>query len=57
MAGSNLLPSNSAVCRDLLELFVLEKAVGELGAEMDHRPEWVPVPLVGLADMLEVIGT
>ncbi len=56
MAGSQLLPTDPGVCRDLLELFVLEKAVSELGAELDHRPEWVPLPLVGLANMLESIS-
>jgi maltose alpha-D-glucosyltransferase/alpha-amylase len=47
------LPANSAVCRDLLELYVLEKGVIELGSELAHRPDWVPVPLTGLVDLLE----
>ncbi len=33
----------------LLELFVLEKALYELRYEMDNRPEWIGVPLAGLA--------
>lgn len=49
----NLLPENPAVCRDLLELYVLHKAVNELGFEMEHRPEWVPVPVTGLIDLLQ----
>ena len=56
MAGTNLLPTNPTVCRDLLELFIFEKAISELGGEMEHRPEWVPVPLLGLADMLEAVS-
>jgi maltose alpha-D-glucosyltransferase/alpha-amylase len=53
MQGSGLLPTNPAVCRDLLELYVLEKGVIELGHELAHRPDWVPVPLTGLVDLLE----
>jgi maltose alpha-D-glucosyltransferase/alpha-amylase len=56
MAGTMLLPANPAVCRDLLELFILEKAVAELGSELEHRPDWVPVPLVGLAEILDAIA-
>jgi maltose alpha-D-glucosyltransferase/alpha-amylase len=33
----------------LLELFVLEKALYELRYEMDNRPDWIGVPLAGLA--------
>ena len=36
----------------LLELFVLEKALYELRYELDNRPDWVRVPLRGLADIL-----
>ena len=53
MNGSGLLPVNPTVCRDLLELYVLEKGVIELGAELAQRPDWVPVPLTGLVDLLE----
>jgi maltose alpha-D-glucosyltransferase/alpha-amylase len=53
MSGSNLLPSQPALRRELLELFTLEKAVRELGSEMEHRPAWIPVPLTGLLDLME----
>ncbi|MDH5207148.1 MAG: maltose alpha-D-glucosyltransferase [Burkholderiaceae bacterium] len=36
----------------LLELFLLEKVLDELAYEIDHRPDWVRVPLRGLADIL-----
>jgi predicted trehalose synthase len=36
----------------LLELFLLEKAIYELAYEINHRPDWVHVPLRGLADIL-----
>ena len=34
----------------LLELFVLEKVLYEVRYEIDHRPEWVNVPLAGLLE-------
>jgi maltose alpha-D-glucosyltransferase / alpha-amylase len=37
----------------LLELFVLEKAVYELGYEVDNRPDWLRIPLRGLLEILE----
>jgi len=36
----------------LLELFLFEKVIYELAYEIDHRPDWVHVPLRGLADIL-----
>ncbi len=39
---------------DLLELFLLEKAMYELDYEVQNRPDWVRIPLRGL---LELIGT
>jgi len=33
----------------LLDLFELEKALYELRYEIDHRPEWISVPLAGIA--------
>jgi maltose alpha-D-glucosyltransferase / alpha-amylase len=53
MDGAALLPARPDVCRDLLELFVLEKAVKELGSELVRRPDWVPIPLAGIIDLTE----
>ena len=52
MAGTGLLPIDPAVCRELLELFILEKAVAELGTELDQRPARVAIPMIGLLDLL-----
>ena len=38
--------------RELIELFTLEKAFYELAYEVDHRPDWVHVPLAGIHDLL-----
>jgi len=37
----------------LLDAFLLEKAVHELGFELNHRPGWVGIPLQGI---LQVLG-
>jgi maltose alpha-D-glucosyltransferase/alpha-amylase len=38
--------------RGLLGLFVLEKALYELGYELNNRPDWVRIPLRGLLALL-----
>lgn len=37
----------------MLELFILEKALYELGYELLNRPAWIQVPLGGIAELLE----
>ena len=37
---------------DLLQLFELEKALYEVRYEMNNRPDWLPVPLAGVARLL-----
>jgi maltose alpha-D-glucosyltransferase/alpha-amylase len=56
MDGANLLPARPDVCRDLLELFVLEKAVKELGGDLATRPDRLPIPLTGLIDLTGTEG-
>jgi maltose alpha-D-glucosyltransferase/alpha-amylase len=40
----------------LLELFEIGKALYELRYEIDNRPDWIGVPLAGLAAFAEVDG-
>ena len=40
----------------LLDIFLLEKAVYELGYEINNRPEWVRIPLVGILALAEEHG-
>ncbi|GEJ55408.1 1,4-alpha-glucan branching protein GlgB [Anaeromyxobacter diazotrophicus] len=50
--GAAFLPQRPEELRALLDLFLVEKAAYELGYELDHRPEWVALPLSGLEDLL-----
>ncbi|MDX1622083.1 MAG: putative maltokinase, partial [Nitriliruptorales bacterium] len=49
---ASFLPSDPEHLRILLDAFLLEKAVYELGYEMNNRPDWVSLPLGGIAEVL-----
>jgi maltose alpha-D-glucosyltransferase/alpha-amylase len=49
--GQPLLPRDEAFDA-LLQMFVIDKTFYELGYELNSRPEWVQVPLAGLAAAL-----
>ena len=38
----------------ILKIFLLEKAIYEVGYELNNRPDWVIIPLKGIKDLLEV---
>jgi maltose alpha-D-glucosyltransferase / alpha-amylase len=46
------LPDNPAETSKLLELYVLEKSIYELGYELNNRPDWVGLPLEGISKLL-----
>jgi trehalose synthase-fused probable maltokinase len=48
-----LLPAGRAQTARLLAVFELEKAVYELRYELDHRPDWVSIPVAGIVRLLE----
>jgi trehalose synthase-fused probable maltokinase len=48
-----LLPGGAAAVANLLSIFELEKAIYELQYELDHRPDWVTIPVAGIVRMLE----
>jgi trehalose synthase-fused probable maltokinase len=55
VAGSAAyLPASREETRILLELHLLEKAVYELGYELNNRPTWVGIPLEGIARLLSI---
>ena len=45
---TSLLPENESEIKKLLTIYLLEKAVYEVGYEMGNRPDWLPVALKGL---------
>ena len=47
----SLVPSGTGMER-LLSVFELEKAVYELRYELNHRPDWVRIPVAGIERML-----
>jgi maltokinase len=48
-----LLPHGEAAIANLLSIFELEKAIYELQYELDHRPDWVSIPVAGILRLLE----
>jgi predicted trehalose synthase len=48
----SLVPSGAAMDK-LLRVFELEKAVYELSYELNNRPDWVGIPVAGIARMLD----
>jgi 1,4-alpha-glucan branching enzyme len=52
-AAGGVLPLQRAELRDLLDLHLVEKAVYELAYELNNRPGWVGLPLLGIAELAE----
>jgi maltokinase len=50
---SALIPPGEAPTRTMLSIFELEKAVYELRYELNNRPDWVGIPVAGIARLLE----
>jgi trehalose synthase-fused probable maltokinase len=48
-----LLPNGEAAIANMLAIFELEKAIYELQYELDNRPDWLPIPVAGIARLLE----
>jgi maltose alpha-D-glucosyltransferase/alpha-amylase len=51
VAGSGLLPDDESRVERLLVPFLLEKAVYELGYELNNRPDWLVIPLRGVKQL------
>ncbi len=49
----SLLPAGQQAIDKLLSIFELEKAVYELRYEINNRPDWIGIPVAGIARLLE----
>jgi len=49
----SFLPNRRENLETLLEAHLLEKAVYELGYELNNRPEWVCIPLEGILQLID----
>jgi trehalose synthase-fused probable maltokinase len=47
-------PGSQAEFQVLLDAYLLEKAVYEIGYELNNRPDWVRIPVRGVLDILEM---
>ncbi|MFC2149202.1 maltose alpha-D-glucosyltransferase [Candidatus Auribacterota bacterium] len=50
---AGLIPGQRDELELLLYIYLLEKAVYELGYEMNNRPDWVAIPLKGIEDLIK----
>jgi maltose alpha-D-glucosyltransferase/alpha-amylase len=50
--GASFMPPTHEELDLLLDVYVLEKAIYELGYELNNRPAWVRIPLKGIAQSL-----
>lgn len=53
VAGQPFVPSDPEAARLLLRTYLLEKAIYEVGYEMNARPEWLRIPLKGVLFEME----
>ena len=56
MQGCPSLPDNKQTTQDILDLFVLEKALYEVIYEVANRPDWVAIPLNGMLRLIDLNG-
>jgi len=53
LGKSHLIPDDLSQLNTLLNCFLLEKAVYELGYELNNRPDWISLPLRGIEMILD----
>jgi maltose alpha-D-glucosyltransferase/alpha-amylase len=53
MGDSPILPQDPEELARLLDVYLLEKAIYELGYELGNRPAWAAIPMRGLLQLLD----
>jgi maltose alpha-D-glucosyltransferase / alpha-amylase len=53
--GAIFIPKNSEDLQIMLEAYLLDKAVYEIGYELNHRPSWVVIPIRGIKHILQAV--
>jgi maltose alpha-D-glucosyltransferase/alpha-amylase len=52
VAEDSIVPTNAEDFQLVLDVYVLDKALYELGYELNNRPDWVRIPLTGILSLL-----
>jgi maltose alpha-D-glucosyltransferase/alpha-amylase len=53
MEHARLLPNDPEQLRILFDAYLLEKAIYEIGYELNNRPDWLKVPLEGILQLMK----
>ena len=53
--GAPFVPQSDEARERMLDIYLLEKAVYELGYELNNRPAWAVIPLKGILSVREVL--
>ena len=51
--GASFIPKDPRAFEALLEIHLLEKAIYEIDYELNHRPDWVFIPVRGVLQILD----
>ncbi|HVA88025.1 MAG TPA: alpha-glucosidase C-terminal domain-containing protein, partial [Candidatus Saccharimonadales bacterium] len=52
VGDARFMPRSEEELERLLDAFVLEKAVFEIGYELNNRPDWIAIPLRGVTELV-----
>jgi maltose alpha-D-glucosyltransferase/alpha-amylase len=50
----NFIPRAKREVQALLDIYLLEKGVYELGYELNNRPEWIMIPIQGIRELIRI---